>query len=391
MRTVRLGHLKVSERAKSNVLAALDADRLSYGPWTRSFEQSFARLHDSAHAVFVNSGTSALVVALGALKEKYGWHDGDGIIVPSVTFVATANAVLHNRMHPIFRDVDAETFVLSPEEVKRHHRIRRNDEDFRAVMPVHLFGLPCDCDYDLPAAVLEDSCEAMFVSLRGRKVGSLGDFGCFSTYVCHILTTGVGGLVTCRDEADAKLVRSLAQHGRNMNYLSIDDDAPWSDKFRFPYVGHSFRVTEMEAALGVAALEEHERAIVARQSAAHRYRLRLSKHAGRVSLQRVPNDREHCWMFFPLVLGTFREQAPAGPRDRLARHLEVNGVETRPAMPLVNQPCYTRLYGELEKDYPVAAWLNRCGLCLPCHDGMSADDVHYVCGLVDDWLKGERL
>src|SRR3712207_6174410 len=192
----------------------------------RRFEQEFAELHGCRFGVMSNSGTSSLQVALQALKERHGWEDGDEVIVPAVTFVATSNIVLHNRMTPVFVDVLPDTYNIDPARIEA-----RITERTRAIVPVHLFGLPADMDPILELArahdlkVIEDSCEAMFATYRGRPVGSFGDVACFSTYVAHFLVTGVGGLGTTNDGELAVAMRSLINHGRDSIYLSIDDDA----------------------------------------------------------------------------------------------------------------------------------------------------------------------
>ncbi|PIR15079.1 MAG: aminotransferase DegT, partial [Elusimicrobia bacterium CG11_big_fil_rev_8_21_14_0_20_64_6] len=265
-REIGVGGFAVSPLARRYVNEALDSNRLSYGPFHRRFEAAFAAEHDSKHAVFCNSGTSALQIALQALKEKHGWADGDEVIVPSVTFIATSNIVLHNRMVPVFADVDPLTYTLDPAKFEAAITPKP-----RAVIPVHLLGLPADMDPIIAIArkhglaVIEDSAETMFACYKGRKVGSLGDIGCFSTYIAHYIVTGVGGLATTSDPDLCVRLRSLMNHGRDSIYLSIDDDKAATGKklheivskrFQFVSVGHSYRATELEAALGLAQLEE---------------------------------------------------------------------------------------------------------------------------------------
>lgn len=395
MRRIPLGHLALSAGARNYVNDAMSANRLSAGPYTKLFEQRFAALHGCNHAIFMNSGTSALITALHALKIKHGFKDGAYVLVPSVTFVATINAVLHCQLRPVFVDVSPDTFLMEPVSAEHASSIK----GVVAAIPVHLFGLPFDCrDINSKCKIVEDSCEAMFVEAGGKKVGSMGDFGCFSTYVSHVLTTGVGGLVTCNDPDNAKLIRSLMCHGRDHSYLNIDDDDDAlktedfakivKRRFLFPHIGWSFRATELEAAIGCAALEEHEVAVAQRALNARDYRKHLSKHDC-IRIQKVSSGSQHANMLFPIALRSDRKNPWLG-RDHLMLALEKRGVETRTAMPLLNQPCYRDLFGiNIEKEYPVAHWLNQCGLCLPCHEGMCQDDVNYVCDIIDDFIKGK--
>lgn len=380
-REIGVGGFAVSALARRYVNEVLDSNRLSYGPFHRRFEAAFAAEHDSKHSVFCNSGTSALQIALQALKEKHGWADGDEVIVPSVTFIATSNVVLHNRMVPVFADVDPLTYTLDP--VKFEAAITPKT---RAVIPVHLLGLPADMDPIAAVArkrglsIIEDSAETMFARYKGRKVGSLGDVGCFSTYIAHYIVTGVGGLATTSDPDLAVRLRSLMNHGRDSIYLSIDDDKDATGKklheivskrFQFVSVGHSYRATELEAALGLAQLEEKDAIVAARTGMAARLSAGLKEFESRLQLPFSPADRDHTFMLYGLVLKN-EDKAP------LVNFLEDRGVETRDMLPLLNQPVYKKMFGDIESKYPVAKSLNRSAFYIGCHQYMTEKDADYV-------------
>ena len=140
-REVSVGTLKISKKAKQYVNQVLDSNRLSYGPFLQKFEHDFARIHDCKIALTSNSGTSSLQVALQAMQEIHGWADGDEVLVPAVTFVATSNIVLHNRMVPVFVDVDKDFYEMDPALLEA-----KITPKTRAIIPVHLFGQPCDMD-----------------------------------------------------------------------------------------------------------------------------------------------------------------------------------------------------------------------------------------------------
>ena len=228
---VSVGTLNIGVREKQLVLEALDNNRLSYGPMTQRFESEFASLHNCRFGVMSNSGTSALQIALQTLKELHGWEDGDEVIVPSVSFVSTINIVLHNRMKPVLVDVDSSYYELNPELLEDKITART-----RAIIPVHLFGHPADMDPILEIAarfnlkIIEDSAQTAFVRYGNQMVGSFGDIGCFSTYVAHLLNTGIGGLSIANDPEYAIRMRSLLNHGRDSIYVSIDDDNDISDE-----------------------------------------------------------------------------------------------------------------------------------------------------------------
>lgn len=382
---VRLGALE--KRYLAQVIAS---NRLSYGPFSQKFEQGFARAHDCRFAVFCNSGTSALHIALAALKERHGWEDGDEVIVPAVTFVATSNVVLHNGLRPVFVDVDPKTYNLDPALIEAKLTRRA-----RAVLPVHLMGLPCDMDAILEIAgrrglkVIEDSCETTFASYRNRKVGSFGDIGCFSTYVAHYIVTGVGGLATTNDPDLAVRLRSLMNHGRDSIYMKIDDDRGVSKerlheivakRFSFVSLGHSFRSTEFEAALGLAQLEAGEKIIRARKANARILLEGLGDLSDRIQLAHVPEDRDHMFMMFPIVLR-------GEEKTDLVRYLEERRIETRDILPLINQPVYRKLYGDLEPKYPTARWINRNGFYIGCHQYLTRRELDYVIDTFHDYFR----
>lgn len=392
MRRIELGYLKISPAAKQYVAEVLEANRLSTGPFIRRFERGFAAGHQCTHAVMCNSGTSALAVALAALKERHGWQDGDEVVVPAVTFIATSNIVLQNRLTPVFVDADPVTYNLDPGQIERRLTSRT-----RAIIPVHLFGLPCDMAEILAIArrrrleILEDSCETMFVAYRGQTVGSFGALGCFSTYVAHLLVTGVGGLITTNDEALAVLCRSIMAHGRDAIYLSIDDDDALTSetaraqmiqrRFSFVRMGYSYRATELEGALGLAALEEKDAMMRARQVNGRYLLERLRPLEEHLQLPVIPPDREHAFMMFPVLL------KPGVEREPLLNELEAQGIETRYMMPLLNQPFYRQVFGNLEARYPVAAQINRQGFYFGCHQGLTREDLDYVADVFTRYFR----
>ncbi len=389
---VPVGELRLGAREKGYLEQVVASNRLSYGPFSQRFEALFAQLHDCKYAVFCNSGTSALHIALAALKERHGWRDGDEVLVPAVTFIATSNVVLHNNLRPVFVDVHPRTYNIDPALIEAKITPRT-----RAILPVHLMGLPADMGPIMDIArrhglrVVEDSCETMFADYRGRKVGSWGDIGCFSTYIAHYIVTGVGGLATTNDPELAVLLKSLMNHGRDSIYLTIDDDAGCdreklfeiaARRFNFIHLGHSFRCTELEAAIGLAQLEEKDVIVTRRKALARYYIDRLADLDEHIQLPTQPPDCDHVFMLFPIVLRQ-------GHKRGLINFLEENGIETRDLLPLLNQPVYQRLFGDLEPHYPVARWLNRCGFYIGCHQHIDDSSAEYVIDKFHEYFAGQ--
>src|SRR6266478_887888 len=275
MRKITLGYLNISDDGKRYVNEALNNNRLSRGPFTEKFEREFAKIHGCKHALFCNSGTSALQIALAALKEVYNYKDGDEVLVPATTFIATSNIVLQNNLKPVFVDVDSETFNMNPKLIRDKITDRT-----RCIIPVHLFGLPaamnfiCQIAKEYGLQIIEDSCETVGASIDGTPVGCFGDLACFSTYINHLVVGGVGGLVTTNNSCLEEICRSLMAHGRDSIYTNIDaDDGLLGAKlkniverrFRFERVGYSYRATELEAAIALSELERWENNITIRR------------------------------------------------------------------------------------------------------------------------------
>ena len=388
---IGVGTMNISPRARALLNEVLDSNRLSYGPMTRAFEARFARAHGCRFGVLSNSGTSALLVALAALKELHGWADGDEVILPAVTFAGTANIVFHARMRPVLVDVDPIHYELDPERIEAAVTSRT-----RAVIPVHVFGQPCDMDPVLELArryglrVIEDSAETMFAGYNGRSVGSLGEIGCFSTYAAHLLATGVGGLNTTDNPEYANKLRSLINHGRDSAYLNIDDDDRKSPeelrkivsrRFSFVSIGYSFRLTEMEAAIGLAQLEAGAEIVAGRRRNAAWLTRKLSDHEAILQLPRIRRGCEHSFMMYPIVL---RDRK----KDALVDFLEQNRVETREMLPLTNQPLYQRLLDIREAEFPVAEWINSNGFYIGCHQDLTLSDLDRIVELFDRFFRG---
>lgn len=388
-RRVGVGTSSITEEDERRVMEVLRSGRLSPGPVTSDFERRFAVLHERRHAAMCNSGTGALQLALQALKIRYEWPAGSEVIVPAMTFVATVNTVLYNDLRPVLVDIDPLTLNMDPAACAAAISDR-----IVAVVPVHLFGQPADMtslmrianDRDL--RVIEDSCETVGVKHAGRPVGSFGDFGCFSTYMAHLVTTGVGGLAVSDDDENITRFRSLMNHGRNPRYLRIDDDQGLTDdellrvvwsRYEFVWLGQSYRATEMEAALGLGQLERLPTALARRREVAAQLTAALA-HPD-LQLPSIAPGNEHAFMMFPIVC------RQPDLRDRLVLALERAGVETRFLLPILGQPCYEGVLEYPPGTFPVAERALANGFYIGCHPSMTEDDVEYIASIVGDVVR----
>lgn len=392
---IGIGNVNLGSLAKKYVNEVIDSNRLSYGKFSRQFEEKMAKIHGRDFAIFCNSGTSALQVALQVLKDKYKWSDGDEVLVPSVTFIATSNVVIHNNLKPVFVDVEEDYFCIDPKLIES-----KITKKTRAIIPVHLFGQSSDMVKIMSIArkhnlkVVEDSCEAMFVNYKGKPVGSRGDIACFSTYATHLITTGVGGLAMTNDADLAVRIKSYFNHGRDGIYLSIDDDDTTESKklfriverrFSFIHLGYSMRLTELEAAVGLAATVGYKKVVNKRQKNSEFMIKRLKRWEKFLRLPTIRPGAEHAFMLFPIVV--INEKIS---RDKLIEYLEINGVETRYLMPLLTQPIYKELFGNLVNKYPQARKLDKSGFIIGCHQDLNYKELNYIGDLFDNFFENNH-
>jgi len=394
-KTIGVGEVQIHDLEKKYVNDVLNNNRLSHGYYSDRFERAFARAHKCKYAFFTNSGTSALQVGLHAMKIKYGWQDGAQVLVPAVTFVASVNTILQNNLTPVLVDVEADHYNIDPSLIEAKITARTV-----AIMPVHLCGNPCHMDpimhlkkkYQLK--MIEDSCETMFARVGHQPVGSFGEVGCFSTYAAHVLVTGVGGFSTTSDDELAVLMKSLYNHGRDGIYTYIDDTKKASlrqlfsivsRRFNFIHQGYSYRATELEAALGLGQMRRWRQIIRRRKQVARRLTSGLRNLAHYLQLPTIRKNHEHIFMMYPLVVKNGVD------RDDLILYLEKNGVETRPLLPLTNQPIYVQIWGGIEGKYPVAKHLNQHAFYVGSHPYLTDQDVDYIIHTFQDYFKQGKL
>lgn len=395
-RHIGVGHFKVSDAMRANVAAVLDSGQISYGPFSLAFERRFAELHGAQYAILSNSGTSSLQVALQAMKEIHGWQRGDQVIVPASTFVSSANIVLHNGMRPVFVDVNPRTYNIDVDQIERYIT-----DQTRAIMPVSLFGQPADLSAVREIAdrhrlkVLHDSCECMFQNHLGKPAGQWADISAYSFYNAHLVTAGVGGMSLTDNPDYAAKMRSGVNHGLAIDCLNPGENfspqPATGRRFRFDSIGHSFRITELEAALGLAQLGdlEVERMLKRRRGNAHHLRHGLARlnadYGDPFQLPYIdpknygahwPDVTGSAWMMMPLVL-----KRPG--KESLMAFLNERGVETRDLMPILNQPAYRYLHAA---DYPVSANMIDNGLYVGCGDHLDDEDIGYLIGCFGEWL-----
>lgn len=327
----------------------------SAGAYLTRFEEEFAAFCGTRHAVATNNGTTALHLALLAV----GVRPGDEVVVPTLTYIASANAVTYCGATPVFVDVDPSTLALDPAAVARALTPRT-----RAVMPVHLYGRPADMTAlravvaGTGIALVEDAAEAHGARVGDRPVGSLGDVGTFSFFGNKIITTGEGGAVTTDDDETAARLRLLRGQGMDPQR-----------RYWFPVVGFNYRMTNMAAAVGCAQLERVDSMLADRRRIARRYADGLAGLPGVRTLGTTPGTEGVDWLVTVLT------DLPAHQRDEVMLGMAGDGIETRPVFyPMHALPPYPRP-GER---FPVADAVAAGGISLPTYVGLRDDDVDRV-------------
>ncbi len=338
------------ETTRQSILEVLDSGRLAQGLRVLEFEERFAEWAEVPFAIAVSSGTAALLLALMALEIG----PGDEVITTPFTFAATANTILFLGARPVFADIQPSTLNLDPEEVERRITPRT-----RAIVLVHLYGNPCDMGIftELAAryglALIEDAAHAPGALYQGRPVGSFG-IGCFSFYATKNITTGEGGMITTQDSHLARRLRMLRDHGQSAKYVH-------------EILGLNFRMTELQAVLGIGQLQHIDAWNDRRRTIAAFYDQHL-RGARPVAI--TPNSTP--------VYHLYTVRLSPGLRDAVRERLKEAGVETgiHYPTPVYRQPLYQRLgYND---SLPVAEAAAREVLSIPIHPALRDDEVRYV-------------
>jgi perosamine synthetase len=330
----------------------------SRGEFVEAFEEKFAELCGVDHAVAVSNGTAALHLALLAL----GVSPGDEVIVPTLTYIATASAVSYCAAKPVFVDSEPTTWNLDPQAVEAAVTPRTV-----GIVAVHLYGHPADMDALRAIArrrglfLLEDAAQAHGAHYRGEPVGSLGDVGAFSFFGGKLVTTGEGGALVTDDASLAKAARRLRNQG--------EDPAR---RYHVTQLGFNYRLTNIAAAIGLAQLERFEWHVARRLANSARYHSQLEDRPGIEMAQATPWAENVDWLT-SVVLARLTETG----RDQVIAELDRAGIETRPLFPPVHlQPIYR---GHFTRALPVAERLASLGLSLPSGAGLSDGQIDRVC------------
>ncbi len=332
----------------------------SGGVFSSRFEKSVAKHCNAKHGIACSSGTSALhLVLLSA-----GLGSGDEVIVPTLSFIATANAVSHAGAKPIFVDSEVETWNIDPSRI-----VRAITPKTRAIIPVHLYGQPADMDIIKEIAkkhslyVFEDAAEAQGAKYKGAVVGSLADAGIFSFYGNKIITTGEGGMIVTNDDKIAERARMFRDHGMSKKR-----------RYWHSIMGYNYRMTNLQAALGVAQMEKIDLIIHKKKEIAKWYSESLKDVPGIVQPPKMDWSENVCWLYTILI----NKDEFGVDVESVTQKLEESGVDTRPVFPPIHkQPIYNT--GQV---LPVSEKLSSVGISLPSAPNLQKDKIKDITEII---------
>ena len=358
--TIGLSAPYVDEAEEELVLEVIRSGRLAFGPMIEQFEAALAERVEAPYAAALSSGTAGLHLCV----KLAGISPGDEVVTTPLSFIASANAIVYEGGTPVFVDVDERTLNLDPAAVEAAITPRT-----KALMLVDLFGYPLDMDafqdlaerHDL--AIIEDACEALGATYRGRPVGSFGNPAVFAFYPNKQVTTGEGGAVVVSTEDEWAFVKSLANQGRTDR----------GETFAHERIGYNYRLDELSAALGVAQLRKLDRILALREEVAARYDALLADVEG-VRLLCPDDDVYHrSWFVYVVFVD------PPSERSTVMARLAADGIASKPYLPAIHlQGAYRDRFGFSSGMFPVAEAAGDQGLALPFHTGLSAGDQERV-------------
>jgi perosamine synthetase len=349
----------ITEDDVKAVADVVRSGRLALGPKTEEFERRIAEYIGTKHAVAVNSGTSALHLIVKAM----GIGSGDEVLVPSFTFVASANAALYEGASPVFVDIEPDTYNLDPKDLEQKITCHT-----KAIMVVDAFGHPAEWDEILRIAekyqlkVIDDSCEALGAEYKGRKLGQFGDAAAFAFYPNKQITTGEGGVIVTDSIETARVCRSLRNQGRG-------DMGAWLEHER---LGYNYRITEMSAALGISQIKRIDEIIAKRERVSQMYTDRLSDLECVRPPVVLPNVRMS-WFVYTITLSKGLN------RDETMKAMMKNGIPVRGYFSPVHLQSYIReCLGTHEGMLPVTESVAQRTIALPFHGNLSKAEIEQV-------------
>jgi len=351
----------ITVKDKKGVLAVLDSDYLSLGPKYSEFEKKFARKIGTKYACSVSSGTAGLHLLMLAS----GIGPGDEVITSPFSFVASSNCILYVGAKPVFVDVDPLIYNIDPAKIEE-----KITKKTKAILVVHIFGQACDMEPIIHLAkkyklqIIEDACESIVATYKGKQVGTFGQAGVFAFYPNKQMTTGEGGMIVTNNKKIYEICDSLKNQGRAKNDQWLDHE----------YLGYNYRLDEMSCALGISQLEKLDFMIKERRKIATWYNETLISYKEITQVPSVAVNNTHTWFVYVIKIKDKKIK-----RNLLIKNLKKVGISTKPYLPSIHLfDFYKKQFGYKKGDFPVTENVSDYSLALPIYIGMTFNDCKYI-------------
>lgn len=370
----------IGDEEIKEVVDVLKSGWLTTGSRTMQFEQDFKEYIGSRYAIAVNSGTAALHLALEAI----GLKAHDEVIVPTMTFAATAEVVRYFGAKPVLVDCSRDSFNINTEEVEEY--LKKNKGKVKAVIPVHIAGQPCDMDRIMELAgnydfkVIEDAAHAIPAMHKGKRIGTIGDITAFSFYATKNITTGEGGMVTTDNEEYAERIRIMSLHGISKDaWKRYTSEGSWYYEILYP--GYKYNLTDIASAIGIHQLRKCDSLYERRKEIADRY-TEAFRGSGVIQPPSVEAANQHAWHLYIIQLNLGKLTMD---RARFIEEMKARNIGTSVHfIPLHLHPYYKMTYGYSPEDFPEALNVYQRIVSLPIYPGMTDEDVSDVIEAVKD-------
>ena len=392
-----VGDFKIGPEERDAILEVLDSNRITEGRKVVEFERGFSKYVGKRFSVLVNSGTSALVTGLNALRYCRDVEGASKVITTPLTYIATINAIRHAGLEPVFVDVELPDFNITPEGIREHLEGVDDVADYSVILPVHLMGFPVDMPAvngiaeDHGLITFEDAAQAHGSLVDGRRCGSFGLVSVFSFYIAHNIQVGEMGAVVTDDDEIMKFSRRFKANGRmcdcavctrsqgtcpNIGMLEEGVDP----RFYHIHTGYNFKTSDTFAAIGVVQLEKADEIMRKRYENVERLNEELEEFSELIQLPRL--SRDVSYLAYPILI----KRPEIMSRMKLTRALEENGVETRPLFSCI--PTQQPVYGAMKQEYngklANAEYVGENGFYIGCHQYLGEEDINYM---IDTFTK----
>ena len=349
----------IGREEKELLLEAIEKSSVAQGPYVKKFEVLFSSYCNVKYASACFNGTAALHLALAAL----GIKQGDEVIVPDFTFIATANAVSYLGAKPVFADINKNTLCIDLESIKK-----KITEKTKAIIPVHVFGYPCEMDpiNDLAKKnnlrVVEDSAEALGTTYKGKKTGSLSDISCFSFYANKIIRTGEGGICLTDNQELYEKLKLLRSQGK-IKSKELEGDDFIEKQYYHQLLGFNYRMTDLQAAIGIAQIKKINENLMARKKIAELYENEFQKYD--INIIRKDKDTQPIYWVYPLLFKSREIKLEVG------RKLKKEGI------PFLSffWPCHKQPFYNYKETLPVTESVSERGLSIPCNSSVTEQEA----------------